>query len=87
MIEDKTITLSVAELVKTYTYLYKQAELIRKASLNIAKRGKAEKTERAEVINTIATAMTQEIEDFVDQLSKAEGNAHIVIVEPDTQYH
>lgn len=87
MTEDKVITISVAELVKTYASLYKQVEGIKEACMIMAEEGIAEKTEGVEVINDIATALAEEIESLIDQLSKAEGNTHIVTIEPDTKYH
>lgn len=85
MIEDKVITISVAELVNTFASLHKQAEGIKEACMIMAEEGIAEKTEGVEVVNDIATALAEEIESLIDQLSKAEGNTHIIAIDPDIQ--
>lgn len=87
MIEDKVITISVAELANTFASIHKQAEGIKEACMIMAEQGIAEKTEGVEVVNDIATAMAEEIESLIDQLSKAEGNTHIIAIDPDTKYH
>ena len=87
MIEDKLITISVAELVNTFAGLYKQVEGIKEACMIMAEQGIAEKTEGVEVVNDIATAIEEEIESLIDQLSKAEGDVHIIAIDPDTKYH
>lgn len=87
MIEDKVITISVAELVNTFASIHKQAEGIKEACMIMAEQGIAEKTEGVEVVNDIATAMAEEIESLIDQLNKAEGETHIIAIDPDTKYH
>ena len=81
--DDRKVTLPAAELLKVLGSMLEQAEGIRQACGIMADEGIAEQTEGVEVVNDIATALTEEISSIMNQLSDPEhsGEVHIFEVE------
>lgn len=80
---DRKVTVSAAELLKVFESMLEQAEGIRQACGIMAEDGIAEQTEGVEVVNDIATALTEEIGSIMKELADPghSGEVHIFEVE------
>lgn len=86
--EERKVTIPAAELLKVFEAMLEQTEGIREACRLMAEEGIAEKTEGVEVVNDIATALTEEMGDLIEQFSNPEnsGEVHIFPLEPRQGY-